>query len=127
MSSDQPLSITLIYWCVLDLIINTFILANLVLCQLLIGENILQEENLCPSFIVRIAAFITLALVIIGDVFNLVGLLMKKLTLIVLWQLSFFLYFILAYITLITSFATTTQMVLSYEVSLKLDINISMN
>ena len=117
MSSGQPLFKSLLFWCLLDLIVNVFVLINLVLCQILIFEEVLSEEyHLCPSLLVRVCALVTLSLVIFGDLMNLIGLLKKNLTWLVLWQMSFYLYFFLAYITLVVSMATTVQMVLDFQV-----------
>ena len=65
-----------------------------------------------PHLVVRILAFVALTLAILGDLLNLLGISMRNLTIIVFWQLSFMLYFILAYITLIASYITSVQMML---------------
>ena len=73
---------------------------------------------------VRVCAFFTLVLVLLGDVFNLIGIHFRSLTLIIFWQLSFMLYFILAYATVIASFISTIQTIIDLEVSPELGIPI---
>ena len=70
-----------------------------------------------PIIVVRVCAFFTLVLVLLGDVFNLIGIHFRSLTLIIFWQLSFMLYFILAYATVIASFISTIQTIIDLEVS----------
>ena len=73
--------------------------------------------------VVRVCAFFTLVLVLLGDVFNLIGIHFRSLTLIIFWQLSFMLYFILSYATVIASFISTIQTIIDLEVSFELEVS----
>ena len=70
-----------------------------------------------PSLVVRLCAFFSLVVVLMGDILNLFAIYFKSLTLIIFWQLIFLLYFILAYSTLIASYISTIQTILAFEVS----------
>ena len=74
--------------------------------------------------VVRVCAFFTLVLVLLGDIFNLIGIHFRSLTLIIFWQLSFMLYFILAYATVIASYISTIQTIIDLEVSPELGVSI---
>ena len=118
MTAHLPLHLTLIFWCMLDMSVNAFILANLVLCQELISEGMFNSKSTYPypTIVVRVCAFVALVVVLLGDILNLIGIYFRSLTLIIFWQLSFMLYFILAYATLIASFISTLQAIVDFEV-----------
>lgn len=113
-----PLHVTLFIWCLLDLLVNSFILANLVLCQRLINEDFFQDQASLfpPHLVVRMTGFVALIVVILGDIFNLFAIFSRNLTLIVFWQLSFMLYNILAYATIFASFVTTLLTMMQWKV-----------
>merc|ERR1712154_486387 len=69
-----------------------------------------------PTIVVRVCAFVALVVVLLGDILNLIGIYFRSLTLIIFWQLSFMLYFILAYATLIASFISTLQAIVAFEI-----------
>ena len=48
MTAHLPLHLTLTFWCMLDMGINAFILANLILCQELISEGMFTHDSSYP-------------------------------------------------------------------------------
>jgi hypothetical protein len=48
MTAHLPLHLTLTFWCMLDMGINAFILANLILCQELISEGMFTPDSSYP-------------------------------------------------------------------------------
>ena len=120
MGANVPLHVTLQIWSLLDLFINIFILANLVYCQKMINQGFFTDDSSLfpPNLTVRLIGFVALIVVMLGDIFNLVAIYVRSLTLLVFWQMSFMLYFILAYSALVASYIDSIQTMVQWKVKL---------